>query len=66
MFLSLDPHSEYWTQRIQLGYLYKGVSGFATDCPHGIWNRCLTTCLLYVGVRFGNRLLNSMWAVCLT
>ena len=33
---------------------YRGVSGFATDCPCGVWCRGLTTCLLYVGPLFGN------------
>ena len=33
---------------------YRGVPGFATDCPCGVWCRGLTTCLLYVGPLFGN------------
>ena len=36
------------------------VSGFATDCPCGIWCRGLTTCLLHVGPPFGNEI---SWAV---
>ena len=42
------------------------VSGFAIDCPCGVWCRGLTTCLLHVGPPFGNRLLNNSWAVGLT
>ena len=77
MFLSLDL---LWEYRIQLGAdgpLYvtsgystwifcRGVSGFATDCPCGVWCRGLTTCLLHVGPPFGNRILNNSWAVGLT
>ena len=32
-----------------LGMFYRGVPGFATDCPCGVWCRGLTTCLLHVG-----------------
>ena len=32
---------------------YRGVPGFATDCPCGVWCRGLTTCPLYVGPLFG-------------
>ena len=70
MFLSLDL---LWEYRIQLGAngpLYvtssystwifrRGVSGFATECPCGVWCRGLTTCLLHVGPPFGNRILNN-------
>ena len=77
MFLSLDL---LWEYRIQLGAngpLYvtssystwifcRGVSGFPTDCPCGVWCRGLTTCLLHVGPPFGNRILNYGWAVSLT
>ena len=44
----------------------RGVLGFATDCPCGVWCRGLTTCLLHVGPPFGNRILNNSWAVGLT
>ena len=44
----------------------RGVSGFATDCPCGVWCRGLTTCLLHVGPPFGNWILNNSWAVGLT
>ena len=44
--------SIYWTR-----IFYRGVSGFATDCPCGVWCRGLTTCLLYVGPLFGYLLL---------
>ena len=66
MFPPLDMISEF---RIQLdiigplrvtsilsaGIFYRGVSGFATDCPCGVWCRGSTTCLLYVGPPFGNQ-----------
>ena len=51
--------------RILLVMLFTN-SGFATDCPCGVWCRGLTTCLLYVGPLFGNRLLKNSWAVGLT
>ena len=78
MFLPLDLLSEYRIQHGAIGpllchiYSYstwifcRGVSGFATDCPCGVWCRGLTTCSLYVGPLFGNRLLNNSWAVGLT
>ena len=76
MFLSLDLLPEYRIQHtIGLLYatsiystriFYRGVSGFATDCPCGVWCRGLTTCLLYVGPLFGYLLLNNSWAVGLT
>ena len=43
-----------------------GVSGFAIDCPCGVWCHGLTTCLLHVGPPFGNRILKNSWAVGLT
>ena len=77
MFLSLDFLWEYRIQHGANGPLYvtpsystwifgRGVSGFATDCPCGVWCRGLTTCLLHVGPPFGNRILNNSWAVGLT
>ena len=55
MFLSLDLLSEYRIQHGAIGSLYvtcsysiwifcRGVSGFATCCPCGVWCRGLTTC----------------------
>ena len=69
--------SEYRIQHGAIGPFYvtssystwifcRGVSGFATDCPCGVWCRGLTTCLLHVGPPFGNRLLNNSWVVGLT
>ena len=63
MFLSLDLLSEYRSQHGAIGPLYvtsscstwifcRGVSGFATDCPSGVWCRGLTNCLLHVGPPF--------------
>ena len=77
MFLSLDLLSEYRIQCGAIGPLYvtssystrifcRGVSGFATDCPCDVWCHGLTTCLLHVGPPFGNRFLNTSWAVGLT
>ena len=77
MFLSLDLLSEYRIQYGAIGPLYvtssystwifcRGVSGFATDCPCDVWCRGLTTCLLHVGQPFGNRFLNTSWAVGMT
>ena len=77
MFLSLDLLWEYRIQHGTNGPLYvtssystwifcRGVSGFATDFPCGVWCRGLTTCLLHVGLPFGNRILNNSWAVGLT
>ena len=74
MFLPLDLLWEYRIQHGTNGPLYvicsystwilcRGVSGFATDCPCGVWCRGLTTCLLHVGPPFGNRILNNGWAV---
>ena len=74
MFLSLDLLSEYWIQHGANGPLYvkysystwifcRGFSGFATDCPCGVWCPGLATCLLHVGPSFGNRILNNSWAV---
>ena len=74
------PWNLLWEYRIQHGangplfvtssystwILCRGVSGFATDCPCGVWCRGLTTCLLHVGPPFGNRILNNSWAVGLT
>ena len=77
MFLSLDLLSEYQIHHGAIGLLYvtarystkifyRGVSRFAIDCPCGVWCRGLTTCLLFVGPFFLNRLLNNSWAVGLT
>ena len=76
MFLSLDLLPEYRIQHTivllditsiySTKIFYMGVSGFATDCPCGVWCRGLTTGLLYVGPLFGHLLLNNSWAVGLT
>ena len=73
-FLHLDLLSEYRIQHGAIGTLYitsrystwmfgRGVSGFTTDCPCGVWWRGLSTCRLYVCPLFGNRLLNNSQAV---
>ena len=60
MLPPLDILLEYWIEHVSFGLLYvmftfptrifyRGVPGFATDCPCGVWCRGLTTCLLYVG-----------------
>ena len=77
MFLSLNLLWEYRIQHGANGPLYvtsnystwifcRGISGFATDCPCGVWCRGLTTCLLHVGPPFENWILNNSWAVGLT
>ena len=77
MFLSLDLLWEHRIQHGANGPLYitssystwifcRGVSGFSTDCPCGVWCRGLTTCLLHGGPPFGNRILSNSWAVGLT
>ena len=77
MFLSLDLLSEYRIQHGAIGPLYvtssystwifcRGVSGFATGCPCDVWFCGLTTCLLHVSPPFGNRFVNTGWAVGLT
>ena len=75
MFLSMDLLSEHRIQHCAIGPLTssystwifcRGVPGFATDCPCDVWCRGLTTCLLHVGPTFGNRFLNTGWAVSLT
>ena len=65
MFRSLDILPEYLIEHVSFGLLYimftfptrifyRGVPGFATDYPSGVWCRGLTTCPLYVGPLFGN------------
>ena len=65
MFPPLDILLEYWIEHVTFGLLYvmftfptrifyRGIPGFATVCPCGVWSRGLTTCLLYVGPNFGN------------
>ena len=39
-------HSLYVTSSYPTWIFCRGVSGFATDCPCGVWCRGLTTCLL--------------------
>ena len=65
MFRPLDIRLEYCIEHVTFGLLYvmftfhtrisyRGVPGFATDCPCGVWCRGLTTRLLYVGPLFLN------------
>ena len=65
MFPPLDILLENWIEHVTFGLLYvmftfptrtfyRGVQGFASDCPCGVWCRGLTTCLLYVGPLFEN------------
>ena len=46
----------YVTSSYSTWIFCRGVSGFATDCPCGVWCRELTTCLLYVCPFFWNGL----------
>ena len=64
--LDPQPFFIYVTSSYPTWIFCRGVSGFATDCPCDVWCRGLTTCLLHVGPSFGNRFLNTSWAVCLT
>ena len=65
ILLPLDIPFEYWIEHITFRLLcvmfrfstrifYRGVPGFETDCPCGVWCRGLTTCPEYVGPPFGN------------
>ena len=65
VFLPLDLFLKYWIEHVTIGLLYikfifsikifyKGVSGYATDCPCSVWCRGSTTCFLYVGSFFLN------------
>ena len=67
----------YWIEHVTFGILYvmftfpttifyRGLPGFATDCPFGVWCRGLTTCLLYVGPLFENLIQNYSRFVSLT
>ena len=58
---TIGPH--YIPSSNSTRVFYRGVSGFGTDCPCGVWCRGLTTCFLYISPLFGNRLLNNSWAV---
>ena len=61
----LDIPLEYRIEYVTLGLLYlmftfpimrfyRGVPGFETDYPCGVWCRGLTTCFLYIGPPYGN------------
>ena len=50
----------------QLGYSAGEFQGLQLIVLAAFWCRGLTTCLLHVGPPFGNRILNSSWAVGLT
>ena len=67
---TLDLTCFHWTSLCHIYILtrifYRGVSGFATDCPCGVWGRGLTTCPLYVGPLFGNLFINYSGVVGLT
>ena len=63
MFPPLDIPYENWLEHGTFGRLdvmsrfstrifYRGVLGFATEYPYGLWGHGLTTCLLYVGPFF--------------
>ena len=65
-FMQLGMLCLYVTSSYSTWIFCRRVSGFATDCPCDVWCRGLTTCLLHVGPPFGNRFLNTRWAVGLT
>ena len=60
LFQLLDILVEYWIEHVAFRLLdvmfrlstrifYRGVPGFATGRPFGVWYHGITTCLLYVG-----------------
>ena len=67
IFPLLNTLLEYWIKHVTFGLFshvyintrifYRGVPGFAIDCPCSVWCCALTTCLLYVGPIFRNLLL---------
>ena len=70
MFPPLGILLEYWIEHVSFGLLYvmftiptrifyRGVLGFATDCPCGVLCRGLTTCPLCFGPHFGNLVYND-------
>ena len=75
MFLSLDLLSEYRIQHGANGPLYvtssystwifcRGVSGFATDCPCGVWCRGLTILrpsYLHNGISYTGKITSLYW-----
>ena len=61
---SINCNSLWFTLSTKI--FYRGVPGFATDCPCGVWCRGLTTCPLYVGPLFGNLVQNDSRFVSLT
>ena len=46
--ISAPPKLPIVTSSYSTWIFCRGVSGFATDCPCGVWCRGLTTCLLHV------------------
>ena len=77
MFPPVDFLLEYWIEHVTFRPLcvmftfptrifYRGVPGFATHCPCGVWCHGLTTCLLYAGPLFGNLVENDSRFVSLT
>ena len=77
MFVPLDILLEYWIEHVPLGLLYvmftfltwvfyRGVPGFATDCPCSVWCRGWITCPLYVGPLFRNLVENDSRFISLT
>ena len=77
MFLPLDIPFEYWIGHVPFGHFYvmfrfstrifyRGVPGFETGGPCGVWCHGLTTHLLYVGLLFGSLIWNDGGFVSLT
>ena len=59
--LHINPQHQFNTRIFD-----RGVPGFATDCPCGVWWRGLTTCPLYIGPLFWNLVYNDSRLVSLT
>ena len=77
MFPPLDIRHEYWIDHATFSLLYfmltfptriffRGVPGFGSDCPWGVWCGELISCFLYVGPLFGNLVWNDSRFVSLT
>ena len=78
MFPSLEIGFEYRIKLVTFGFLYfmfrfcyrifyRGVPGFATDCPCGdVWCRESTTCPLHAGPHFGYQFWNDSGVISLT
>ena len=74
MFLTLHALLGYWSEHniiaplyaqlvFSIRIFYRGVPGFTTDCPCGIWRCKLITRLLHISPLFGNSMFKNSWSV---